>query len=56
MEDQDMGSVRAQEMSENMYFDHVDQLLDEMGYTAKKVEEKKGDLIDVLKDYFGRKD
>ncbi|MBQ9420434.1 MAG: hypothetical protein IJU30_01575 [Lachnospiraceae bacterium] len=56
MEDQDMGSVRAMEMSQNMYFDHVDALLNEMGYTAKKVEERKGDLIDVLKDYFGRKD
>ena len=49
MQDEQDGSVRSLELARNMYFDYVDKLLDEMGYTAKPVEEKKEDLIDVLK-------
>ena len=39
-----------------MYYEHVDELLEEMGYTGKPVEEKKADLIDVLKDFFSHRD
>ena len=55
MQAQQEGSVRSLEMARRMYFEYVDQLLDEMGYTGKPVEEKKEDLIDVLKSVFSKK-
>lgn len=56
MADKDMSSVRSWEMSLNMYYEYVDTLLEEMGYTGKPVEEKKQDLLEVLKDFFSKKD
>jgi len=56
MADKDASSVRSWEMSMTMYYEHVDELLEEMGYTGKPVEEKKADLIDVLKDFFSHRD
>ena len=55
MANEQEGSVRSLEMSQRMYFEYVDELLKEMGYTGKPVEEKKEDLIDVLKGIFGKK-
>ena len=55
MANEQEGSVRSLEMSQRMYFEYVDELLNEMGYTGKPVEEKKEDLIDVLKGIFGKK-
>ncbi|MBQ7174628.1 MAG: hypothetical protein IJR62_04115 [Lachnospiraceae bacterium] len=55
MANEQEGSVRSLEMSRNMYFDYVDQLLEDMGYSAKPDEEKKEELIDVLKGIFRHK-